>query len=626
MSLSMRNKFLIPTLGMVVLALAATTLISYFGASQAIEKTAKDQVNQSAKSLSRTIQMWFEDRNRDITIMSHEKVFKDALGEGDSSQENQAAANEQLAYVRDSHQYYEAVLVADPKGNILASTDQKTIGKLNIKDRGYFQESIQGKFSRSPVLTSKATGKPIFALAMPVKKDGKIIGSMVAVVDLSYFAAAFLDPVKIGETGYASMMNSKGIVLAHPDKSAVNKLDMSKFDFGQEMLSRKSGNTTYDFGGKTKYAAYEHIKSMDWILVVTEEIDELLNEVRNIGYINLTIALISVALVAVLVFLITRSITGPLNRSIDGLSEGAEQVAMASGQMATASQQLAEGSSEQAASLEEASSSMEEMASMTRQNAENAKHANSLMQETAKVVGEADQAMQKLTTSMQEISKASEQTAGIIKTIDEIAFQTNLLALNAAVEAARAGEAGAGFAVVAGEVRNLAMRAAEAAKNTAGLIEGTVKQVGAGSNLVEQTAEAFTRVSESTEKVSELVGEISSASQEQAQGIDQVTRAVGEMDTLTQKNAASAEETASAAETMKAQANDIRGFVVDLVALATGQRQTGRGQAARGSGSANFGTAVKAKPSQLTAAGPARKPANEAAKQIPLDDDDFADF
>ena len=626
MALSMRNKFLIPTLGMVVLALAATTLVSYFGASQAIEKTAKEQVNQSASSLGRTIQMWFDDRQRDITIMSREKVYRDVLAGGDSSQAAQAIANEQLAQVKKNHKYYEAVLVSNPKGQILTSTAQDTIGKINIKDRDYFIESMQGQMSRSPVLTSKNTGKPIFVLALPIKNDGKTIGVMAAIVDLGQFSKAYLDPVKIGKTGYASMMDSKGIVLAHPDKSAIGKLDMSKFDFGREMINRKSGDITYAFQGKTKYAAFEHIKSMDWILVVTEEIDELLSDVRNIGYVNLTIALISIALVAMLVFLITRSITGPLNRSIDGLSEGANQVALASGQMATASQQLAEGSSEQAASLEEASSSMEEMASMTRQNAENAKHANSLMQETANVVGEADHAMQKLTTSMQEISKASEQIAGIIKTIDEIAFQTNLLALNAAVEAARAGEAGAGFAVVADEVRNLAMRAAEAAKNTAGLIEGTVKQIGDGSNLVEQTAEAFTRVSDSTMKVSELVGEISSASQEQAQGIDQVTRAVGEMDTLTQQNAASAEETASAAETMKAQANDIRGFVVDLAAVATGQSGTGGSQSVRRSGSADFGAPAKAKPSQLAASPQPRKASNDATKQIPLEDDDFADF
>ena len=163
---------------------------------------------------------------------------------------------------------------------------------------------------------------------------------------------------------------------------------------------------------------------------------------------------------------------------------------------------------------------------MTKQNAESANQANNLMSKANQVIGNANNSMTELTTSMEEISKASEETQKIIKTIDEIAFQTNLLALNAAVEAARAGEAGAGFAVVADEVRNLALRAAEAAKNTADLIEGTVKRVKDGSEIVTKTNEAFTEVATSASKVGELVGEIAAASNEQAEGIDQVNKAL----------------------------------------------------------------------------------------------------
>ena len=178
---------------------------------------------------------------------------------------------------------------------------------------------------------------------------------------------------------------------------------------------------------------------------------------------------------------------------------------------------------------------------------------------------------------MQEISKASEETSKIIKTIDEIAFQTNLLALNAAVEAARAGEAGAGFAVVADEVRNLAMRAADAAKNTAALIEGTVKKVSDGTALVKTTNDAFKEVAGSTAKVGELVGEIAAASTEQAQGIEQVNIAVTEMDKVTQQNAATAEESASASEELNAQAEEMKSFVADLAAMVGGNRAMSTG-------------------------------------------------
>ncbi len=207
---------------------------------------------------------------------------------------------------------------------------------------------------------------------------------------------------------------------------------------------------------------------------------------------------------------------------------------------------------------------------MTKQNADNANQANTLMTDTTRVVDQANQTMGELTGSMKEISTASEETAKIIKTIDEIAFQTNLLALNAAVEAARAGEAGAGFAVVADEVRNLAMRAAEAAKNTANLIEGTVKKIKNGSDIVAKTNEAFGKVATGAKKVGELVGEISAVSNEQAQGVDQINKAVGEMDKVVQKNAASAEESASAAEEMNAQAEQMKEFVNELVAMVGG--------------------------------------------------------
>lgn len=270
-------------------------------------------------------------------------------------------------------------------------------------------------------------------------------------------------------------------------------------------------------------------------------------------------------------WLISTGINKGLTRVINGLASGAEQVTAASSQVSSASQALAEGASEQAASLEETSSSLEELSSMTKQNAENSNQADSLMQDSNKVVGKANTSMSELTTSMVDISKASEETFKIIKTIDEIAFQTNLLALNAAVEAARAGEAGAGFAVVADEVRNLAMRAAEAAKNTANLIEETVRKINDGSEIVKVTNDAFSEVASYSAKVGGVLGEIAAASKEQAEGLVQVNNATVEIDKVTQQNAANAEESASAAEEMNAQANQMMEFVNDLLKMVDGK-------------------------------------------------------
>ena len=289
---------------------------------------------------------------------------------------------------------------------------------------------------------------------------------------------------------------------------------------------------------------------------------------RNVTIIGITGVVIGI----LLALIIARGITAVLSMIASQMDEGANQVASASGQVSSSSQSMAEGASEQAASIEETSSSMEEMSSMTKKNAENAAMADNLMKESNIVVKTADESMDKLIVSMEEISNASEETSKIIKTIDEIAFQTNLLALNAAVEAARAGEAGAGFAVVADEVRNLAMRAAEAAKDTAELIEGTVNKVTEGSGLVTTTNDAFTQVAESSSKVGDLVAEISEASKEQSNGIEQVNLAITEMDKVVQQNAANAEESASASEEMNAQAEQLRESVGELMTMVGGKR------------------------------------------------------
>ncbi len=298
-----------------------------------------------------------------------------------------------------------------------------------------------------------------------------------------------------------------------------------------------------------------------------EKYEQAANSFQSVLRILLIVLGFVVVLSLVASVLMARMITKPIKKVITGLENSSDRVSQSSALIAAAGHNLAEGASEHAGAIEETSSSLEEMSSMTRQNAENATQANVLMAETSQVMDKAKSSMGDLTRSMDEISRSSEETSKIIKTIDEISFQTNLLALNAAVEAARAGEAGAGFAVVADEVRNLAMRAADAAKNTAHLIEGTVKRIKEGSDLVQKTNEEFTRLTAGSSKMKDLVGEICEASREQAQGIEQVNKAVSEMDRVVQKVAATAQETASASEEMSAQANLMKGFVSSLAAL-----------------------------------------------------------
>lgn len=269
---------------------------------------------------------------------------------------------------------------------------------------------------------------------------------------------------------------------------------------------------------------------------------------------------------------ITRGITRVVRAIGQSLSAGADETAAASNQVSSASQMLAEGASEQAASLEETGASLEEITSMVKRNAEAAAKAKALANETRAAADAGTIDMDEMTHAMNDIKASSDDIAKIIKSIDEIAFQTNILALNAAVEAARAGEAGMGFAVVAEEVRNLAQRCASSAKETATKIEAAVVKSERGVQISAKVAANFSLIATKTRDVDQYVAEISTASNEQAQGVGQVNLAVVQMEKVTQGNAASAEETASAAEELNAQAEAVQEAAAELQKLIGGNK------------------------------------------------------
>ncbi len=272
-------------------------------------------------------------------------------------------------------------------------------------------------------------------------------------------------------------------------------------------------------------------------------------------------------------FLLTRNVIKPMNRIMTGLNEGADQVNNAAGHVSGASQELAQGAGEQASSLQETSSALEEMAAASRMNAEKASKADELVAQARTAAQNGDHTMEQLNEAMKGIEESSAQISKIIKVIEDIAFQTNLLALNAAVEAARAGEHGKGFAVVADEVRSLAQRAAQAARETTGLIDDSVNKAKQGTRVAGEVGHALTAIVEDVSKVAELVNSIAHSSREQAQGVDQVNAAVSQMDRVTQQNAAGAEESASAAEELSAQATTVKA-TVDELALVIGGNGT----------------------------------------------------
>jgi len=319
-----------------------------------------------------------------------------------------------------------------------------------------------------------------------------------------------------------------------------------------------------------------------------------------------------------------------LDTALGQVTEAVSQVTSASGEISTGAQNLAEGANEQASSLEEVSSSLEEMSSMTKQNADNSNQAKILATEARSAANSGDSSMKKMAEAIKEIKQSSDNTAKIIKSIDDIAFQTNLLALNAAVEAARAGEAGKGFAVVAEEVRNLAMRSAEAAKNTANMIEESVKNADGGVKIAEEVASALSKIVDRAQKVGDLIAEIAAASNEQALGIEQVNIAVAQMNQVTQSNAANSEESASASEELSGQAGELAKMVGEFLLTVTGGRRPA--PASRHSVKHLPPPAPPRKPAaalpdktkpKTPSASPVTQKAVTAEEIIPLDDDEL---
>jgi len=509
----LRTKLVLGGLALLVVPLLALEIFTVQWASRAVNNQEKNQLAVLKQVVADQVNIMLDTQKGLLRNAStHDQVIHatvQTLAETGALEIAQFNLDRNPTVFHDKNTY-ELFFMTDEKGIVIADTSEGKYRGTDLSGEEYLKKAFGGEAVIGNVKASEKgayviVAGPLKSTNRAISTTDKEIGTIVVGWKLNALNKR-IGELKLGKTGFAFLVDNKGMIIVHPEKELMMKTNIGDLkgmeSVARRMIASEEGIQECPYKGDDKIVAFAPIQAAQWGVGLVISKKELMAPIRNIRNIIMLAGIIVIAIAAsIILWTVQRSISTPINRIVDNLNEGAEQLSSASSEISSASQMLAEGASEQAASIQESSSSLVEISSRTKKNAENADQADRLMKESNEVVIKANRSMGELSSAMEEISKTGEETAKIIKTIDEIAFQTNLLALNAAVEAARAGEVGAGFAVVAGEVRNLAMRAAEAARSTSHLIDGTAKRIKQGSHLVLKTGEAFSEVAKGTHNV-----------------------------------------------------------------------------------------------------------------------------
>lgn len=563
--------------------------------NEAVDQSLLGLTRQAAATVKERVDTYFSE----INALARDASFYDL-------RVNQGKILKTLRNVKEDGGHLD-VVVADKDGDAFSAGGIQ----LNIADKDYFKEALEGKNYVTDPFYSETLGQMAIVFSAPVRNENNYIVGVVCTVRDGYELCELVADITYAKTGFAYIVNDKGTSIANQDITMVdtfdNILENAKSDpalagmaeIMKKMLAGESGIASYNYKGVIKYIGYSPVEGTRWAMALTAPRDEVFEDVDAL---TRTLVLSSVALLAiglVLALIIARGLKKPIRklvsvaekfaegnldvsvevdrkdelgvlaRSLQTVSDNlnellynirtvAEQVASGSRQISESSEELSQGAAEQASSVEQLTAAIEEIASQTKLNADNAHAASGLAKEAEGIAKLGNEKMKEMLRAMDEINLSSGSISKIIKAIDDIAFQTNILALNAAVEAARAGQHGKGFAVVAEEVRNLAAKSAGAARETTALIEGSIKKVEEGTKIAAQTADELKKIVEEISKAAALVESISAASKQQSAGIEQVNQGILQVSQVVQANSATSQESAAASEQLSGQAHTLK--------------------------------------------------------------------
>ncbi len=585
MFFTIRNKFLVPMVILVLVGMGISSFISYQMAKNALEMSKIEQLTQSSNNTDQVILEWFGNRKLDVSNWAKQDICKTALKNNFLGKAARKTLSDDFARMQNEYEDYSGFRLVDPTGTVVASSDPGIIGTLKVKNRRYFQEALKGNVNMSQVLRSKTDGSPILIIASPVVDKDRVIGVFYVLISIQNFNSKFIDRIKIGKTGYAFMVDREGLTIAHPNKDDIMNRRITEFDFGGDMLAAPDGIFYYHSNDVEKVAVLQTFEDMGWKIVITTDVDEIYAAVNKLGQLSLILVTSVVVIAAIIIFLVANSVAKPINMVVEGLrdaaegegdltkrlqvesrdevgelascfntfvekvqtiisdihsnvstlnssaaslsglsenlSAGSEDSSQRSNTVAAAAKEMNANMNSVAAACEQASANVNVVASATEKM-------NTTVSEIAGNTGKArkvtEDAVEKTSSAFQRMEALGSAAQGISKvteTITAISEQTNLLALNATIEAARAGEAGKGFAVVANEIKELARQTAEATLE----IRQRIDAIQSSTSITLTEMEQINTV---INDVNTIVSTIASAVEEQAASTDEIASNVAQ--------------------------------------------------------------------------------------------------
>lgn len=325
MKLNLRSKFLIPTLLLAILGINVQGIVSYINSKSSIRESLEGEIIQITDSASERIVSWIERNKLDIRNWSDQQIYKTAVKDSFVGKAARNSSNLQLTKLKDDYKFYEDIHLTNQKGGVIVSSNPESIDKINVSGHQYFQKALAGEVFLSDVVKSKSSGSPVFMISSPVIEKDKTVGVLVGVVNLNAFTRSSIDSIKIGKSGHAYIYDEKGVVVAHPDKAQLFKLNMKEFDFGREMMSKKEGLITYTWEGEEKIVAFKSNKATGWTVGVGAVTSEIFAPLRKIGALSIAITIsVAVFLSLALWIMSGRFIIRPISKAVSGLKDIAE--------------------------------------------------------------------------------------------------------------------------------------------------------------------------------------------------------------------------------------------------------------------------------------------------------------